>query len=532
MIDIVSIQTFTGTLGTPGRAALAYPSGAAPAPGDLVLLAVSCDSSFQAEENFWNFVPGSMINSTLGYGFVWWMWKYWTLADSSNLNQSVCTVNNPTPATIITAYDTVGAAPSGALGPVGIGAVAPANPPNISTTGIDPSLPNSLCLAVAGAFVAAPSGSATVTNGWTADSYAQQQAFYNEYHISTQTAHFYSPPSGGSQSTTFRFSSEFDDESLYSSVISVIPLPISNIAFVDETGTNPLPPGIQVTLQTPSGGALVAYGEDYIRAGGLLPVNVIGGTEYVASFVGTQAPTDPLANPTSFVGSNVLETTVVTVSNYRSPAASQLGYTEYEMELLPIGQGWWGDDAKEPGGIAWALGFAAASVLGTLDYSVEQVLETLRVYSCTGTEIDTWANDFLTVAGLPRAPGETDVSYRARVIQRLTLPPTTIPTIAAIVQSWLVAFGYGYLPVIVFDAQSNPTLALQVEISPPEFCILIAYQTSSPTVWYLDESFLDVNTFLGGREATIVDPLTPAFDALVRSIKAEGTVPVYATTSF
>lgn len=91
---------------------------------------------------------------------------------------------------------------------------------------------------------------------------------------------------------------------------------MATLSFVDSGGSNPLPPGIIVTLTT--SGTFVASG--MLQAGGVMPAQVQAST-YVASFVGTQAPLMPVTLTSTGVG-----TTIVTVPNYASPCYSAVGY--------------------------------------------------------------------------------------------------------------------------------------------------------------------------------------------------------------
>jgi len=240
---------------------------------------------------------------------------------------------------------------------------------------------------------------------------------------------------------------------------------------------------------------------------------------------------------------------------------------------LLVPQSWFTTAALQPGGTAYGIlggvGSGLASVYGNLVYTKMQT----RLTTATDTNLDNAALDFFGPGVLPRAAGESDLSYAFRIRTQVTVPQPTLAGIQRVVTLYLLAFTsanlasrvlaldvgggldvFGVLDgfsqntpsipsVSVFDAQSNPALAATVSPTPitaPKFCILLTYKNPS-----------GINGFFAGRthltstaiptanrqsyvlpnKVVIGNAISVGFDALVRQVKAAGTIPIYANTT-
>jgi hypothetical protein len=338
-------------------------------------------------------------------------------------------------------------------------------------------------------------------------------------------------------------------------------LPLGSVYFNDETGKNPLPPGVLVSIylagMAQTAGNVVYSG--YTQLGGVISFNPKAAVQYVASFYGALGPSTTQAFFGSAQGG---VSTVVSVQKYRSPFLSQAGYVDAQIQHWPPGR--FGDAALEPGGVAYALAYTFAYLLAYFDIETQQTLSSERIQTCVAAQIDSWAFDFFGQYVL-RYPGESDAIYLTRILS-LFGPRCTIPAIQQVVQQFYVATALQtqqelqqnlaadivgaadisggadvyiaptpideLIPdVTVWDAQSNPALAQTYDICPPQFVVQIAFDNSQG--WFLDYSFLDFDTFLTNGGALVVSDAAPdpRLGALVSLVKACGTKPMYGVTS-
>jgi hypothetical protein len=292
----------------------------------------------------------------------------------------------------------------------------------------------------------------------------------------------------------------------------------TTITFFDETGTNPFPPGVKVTIVNTSA-ALIAVA--YTTVGGVITVALQTGTTYAASFVGTQAVS---AQPVIFVSS---PTTNITVPNYRSPALSATGYAQTQMEVLPNED--FPASALTVGGIAYTIGYGFGSGAFQTDYETQQTLAANRLQSCQNNMVDSWATDFIGYGVFPRW-SDTDAAYIARIMQWLQLPCETLSAIAYVVQVFFKYFPDTSTVVDVFDTVSDPARAGYYGIVPGQVAIIAYYPLEGQfDGWYLGQSFLGQNTFFadpyGFSEGDM--SIYPELQALVNAVKPVGVEPVY-----
>jgi hypothetical protein len=334
----------------------------------------------------------------------------------------------------------------------------------------------------------------------------------------------------------------------------------NKLSFVDETGTNPLPAGVQVFVY--GNGVLISSA--YTVAGGSAPFVLPANSTFVATFVGRQAPTLPVTFTT-----DALSRATITVNGYRSPSLSARGYNAELLNLVPVL--WLNDTARAQGGNAYAVGMGYSGVLNWLDQEAQVLLAMQRLQSSTGSDLDSWAMDFFG-GQFGRLTGQPDASWSAMIRAILTTPKGTVAGIQAIInvfwpyillQLGLPNFaedtGYGgedtatggedvtqtytapspnqaigednfggedttvgfedapspgFLPPnpIVFDAQTNPTLASLISpaIVTTQFGVYLQYPSYSDS---LIRPVLPQSTLLAN---------------LVNAWKAAGYTPIYA----
>jgi hypothetical protein len=298
---------------------------------------------------------------------------------------------------------------------------------------------------------------------------------------------------------------------------------------LDAGGVNTLPPGVRVSvypagaLQNPT--TLVDSG--YTLVGGRVLLDLAFSTAYVATFFGSQAPKQPITF-TSPASSGDTAAFTITVSPYTSPVLSQAGYASALKEMYPTR---WLKDAP----IADDLFSSEGAVFSAVDLQAQKTLAAMRLYSCEGSQIDSWAADYL--GDFPRYQSEPhtiagDSHYRARIVVALITPNCTLNAIQSKVQSYIDGNPSAQQgTVLVFDLQSNPTLAAQVGIvdGDGKFCILLPSTTNHNFAFFVNRSYLDRNSFLIAlNEASVATNVDPNIIAIVNRAKMGGYRPVYA----
>lgn len=216
---------------------------------------------------------------------------------------------------------------------------------------------------------------------------------------------------------------------------------------------NPFPAGVQVFAYIANGpiGPATLVSSGWTRAGGTVPeiTTLQAGTAYTLVFIGRQAP--PFNYTFDYDGSGT-----VTVMQYASSSLSTSGYAALQAQRLwPKGVGWWGDAARQPGGVAWALAYGIGAALNYFDAAIQKQLESSRLQSCSGTEAASWATDFLGSL-LPQYPSEPIDAYIGRVMQWLQNKSATSVGIATVVKMFLAALQYfPTQPIVGMDTQGS-----------------------------------------------------------------------------
>lgn len=215
-----------------------------------------------------------------------------------------------------------------------------------------------------------------------------------------------------------------------------------SLQFMDETGLNPLPAGILVTLYDGTAGGPIGplpppgavLGEGWTEPGGVCDIAVTPNTLYVATFtLSAQAPKVAIF----FTPDGATQVYVVEVAPYRSVALSASGCAAFQMSKLP--RKWFGQAAMTPGdgvstpsGVAYAIGFGMASGLAALELQCEQNHSMMRLQSSLDGDIDSWSNDMVGPL-FGRYVQESDQLFIARNELMVSRPRTTINAIQAIV---------------------------------------------------------------------------------------------------
>jgi len=290
------------------------------------------------------------------------------------------------------------------------------------------------------------------------------------------------------------------------------------LAFLDETGSNPLPAGIYVQIYAGSidgllGAPPIAAG--WTQPGGLCNVPVQPGNLITCVFsLSSQAPPNPVEITPD--GNGPVYT--VTVAPYRSPSLSDSGYAALLTSKLP--RGWFSGAAlaDEPGdgspsGIAYAIAYAIGAALAALDQGQTQVnLGRARLGPSVGADIDSWSTDMVGPT-FGRYPQESDALFISRNMLMVSRPRCSINALqkfvtqfyASILAGWNVtgseALGFDTAggfevsgafnnppapsvpknppPVTVWDGMTQPALAAALGVTPLQFVIMVGLFSTS-----------------------------------------------------
>jgi hypothetical protein len=342
----------------------------------------------------------------------------------------------------------------------------------------------------------------------------------------------------------------------------------AGLQFFDETGLNPLPAGILVTIINTTTAVLV--GAAWTQPGGYCNVNVGYNVQYTASFsLSSQAPSGTVSfTPVVQTG----QAFPVTVAPYRSPSLSESGYAA--LQTAKLVRGWFGDTAIAPGGIAYAICYAIAAGLADMDAQTQANLSMMRLQSSLGGDIDSWSLDMVGPT-FGRYPLESDQLFIARSELMVARPRCTINAIQALViafytsilAGWSVAgseaLGLGTAgsldisggldvppvqqppktvpPILVWDSMTQPQWAQSWGLLPLQFVIQIGIiytnlteQLSEDVAGGLDTSG-GIGQLVGqGSLPSLTNiPPDPRLGTMVNLIaKGAGTTPLYLVGSY
>lgn len=322
------------------------------------------------------------------------------------------------------------------------------------------------------------------------------------------------------------------------------------ITFVDQTGLNPVAPGVSVSIYLtsllPAAPAALAI-SGMIADGGAFDVGstLTASTSYTAVFTGSVAPAASQSFTTPASGNFS-----VTVALYRSPYFSGAGY-QAQLRDNDFPAGW--DGAPTTDIPLNATLAAIGALLAKVSAKAQQIRAYSRLQGCVGGALDSWARDFFAnTVSSQRLPGETDNAYRTWLQTLWQLKRPTISGITAIVgryyqqlalvlaldnQSGAFDVGGGLgvdsvLPTVsVFDLMTDPTQSAKVPLvdAAGQFCVKLTYPHNYAAMFVLDVTPLDGKSCLVDELG--LNPLTfpdAALLSIINASKAEGTTPVFA----
>ncbi len=105
------------------------------------------------------------------------------------------------------------------------------------------------------------------------------------------------------------------------------------------------------------------------------------------------------------------------------PDLSATDFAQRLLRLFP--RGWSGGNANAPGGVVYAMFEGIGSTLASFLSQMQFIANGLRIKLAYGSALDTISVDYFGPNGLPRNPGESDASFRTRILQMLLLPRVT-----------------------------------------------------------------------------------------------------------
>ena len=223
------------------------------------------------------------------------------------------------------------------------------------------------------------------------------------------------------------------------------------------------------------------------------------------------------------------------------------------ISLLP--SEWFSSTAITGGGVLYSVaqGIVSNFPFHTMQASY-QTLQT-RISTATDTNLDQISTDFFGIT-LPRLPGESDTSFRARIKAAIVAPKSTIAAIQNAVDfyyaniyvipagvlsldtggaldTWgsldMTGGGIIDLPTAtIWDQMTDPTDASIYGITPTQFVVEAVFPIRKGTGWALTYTpitysacfvFISLMPFPG-----VVDP---NLEQIVTEYKAEGCIPVY-----
>jgi hypothetical protein len=230
----------------------------------------------------------------------------------------------------------------------------------------------------------------------------------------------------------------------------------------------------------------------------------------------------------------VTQTVLKSLVTATTPAYNVNDFVVRLRNLLP--KPWWSKAALQPGGLMYVLLYGSAFALtGHKALQLDYIKNQTRILTASGANLDNISLDYLGTT-LPRLPGESDASFRVRLIEAIIGPKVTLAAMQAAVNLYFsVEFQttYSQRPTAyVFDRQSDPTNADIYNIEPPQFVIQVNYPIPAGKGWVLGQSNLGYATTLGigpymAYDASVFDP---GLVAVVNNTRAEGTKPVYLAT--
>lgn len=350
------------------------------------------------------------------------------------------------------------------------------------------------------------------------------------------------------------------------------------VTFFDEVtaASNPLPPGILVSVYGGSVAPANLVGSGYLTLGGNLSITLQPAGNYIATFTGTQAPALDVAFMTDANGN-----ATVNVTGYRSPTMSATGYAIEQTNRWPTS--WYTAGASSPGGNAYPFAAGLGAILNAGDVLLQAALAEMRLPTSPGAEfqfpiafdetgsydsgvgvfdpqyasdaIDTWAADFFG-AGSPfmRQPNMSDAQWVALIQTTLQTQKLTLVGIQKIITAWMpwilqqagsptpgIAIGadtFGGSDVNTYTDETGGTVSIAnrniIVFDTQAVATAAGLQTNNPTLagylslakGYVVVYFQNPNNPDSGI-GTIASP-SSLLTAITNAWKASGIIPVFA----
>jgi len=330
------------------------------------------------------------------------------------------------------------------------------------------------------------------------------------------------------------------------------------IAFTDVDGCA-LSPGIILRVWqagTPILASTLLASATTDVAGGC-SLSIMPGQTYIAAFSGQpgRAPALPIEFAPNADGSM----TTVPCPTFESPSKDLNGWAHLQRREWPHAR--FADAPANVDLLARWLGVALTSI----DLQTRILLASIRLGSCTGTQVDAWARRYLGLY-LIRFSGELDPFFVTRITALLSSPRCTLAAIALVAEAWLASVGslaaptasaqdiqgaqdiagqqdfeptatggsggldfaqdvlgaqdiqggqdVGTLPdvvptILTFDLQSDPTRSAQVGLVANQLCVELVYANRN-------------------NPARVIGAPSGGLDDMVQLVKAGGYQPVYA----
>ncbi len=112
---------------------------------------------------------------------------------------------------------------------------------------------------------------------------------------------------------------------------------------------------------------------------------------------------------------------------YVIPSYDEAGFAQRLIANTP--QQWSSDAAKAQGGVLYALMAAVGASLSYLQSGMQYGQDSIYIQSAVGAALDLVSQDYFG-SSLPRYPGETDASFRARIQATLFQPAATTAAVS------------------------------------------------------------------------------------------------------
>lgn len=154
----------------------------------------------------------------------------------------------------------------------------------------------------------------------------------------------------------------------------------------------------------------------------------------------------------------------------------------------------------------------------------------IAVQNASGPNLDAHG----VLYGVARLPGDTEETFRARILAALHSGRITCPAIAAAVQAYENSQNPGAQAIVtVWDPQTQPALAAQYGIVVCQFVIDIDFGIPASKAWFMGRSYMGRNAYVIDTSSTFLTvPTDAGLVALVLRYKGATFQPVWHTRNY